>query len=55
MDKTPSNYLAEIGRKGGAAGKGASKRRPPEHYRRMAELSVARRAEKQQPERRWPR
>lgn len=40
MAKQPSKYLAEIGRKGGAAGRGAAKRRSPEHYRRMVELRL---------------
>lgn len=30
-------YLSEIGQKGGSAGRGASKRRDPEHYRKMVE------------------
>jgi hypothetical protein len=49
MSKPPREYLASIGRKGGQAGKGGAKRRPPEHYRRMAEIRAANRA--QQPER----
>ena len=30
-------YLSEIGKKGGQAGKGDSKRRDPEHYKKMVE------------------
>jgi general stress protein YciG len=30
-------YLSEIGKKGGSSGRGASKRRDPEHYRKMVE------------------
>lgn len=30
-------YLSEIGQKEGSAGRGASKRRDPEHYRKMVE------------------
>jgi general stress protein YciG len=30
-------YLSDIGRKGGLSGRGASKRRDPEHYRKMVE------------------
>jgi len=37
--------LREFSRKGGAAGRGAAKRRgTPEHYREMAKRSVAKRA-----------
>ncbi|MFA7100133.1 MAG: hypothetical protein WC143_08680 [Eubacteriales bacterium] len=28
-------YLSKIGKKGGSAGRGASKRRSPEHYAKM--------------------
>lgn len=51
--KPPAEYLAAIGRKGGAAGKGAAKRRPPEHYARMQRLAAEARAAKraQQPDR----
>ena len=31
---------AEMGRKGGSAGRGSSKRRSPEHYRKLQKLSV---------------
>jgi hypothetical protein len=34
-DKNPA--AVELGRKGGSAGSGASKRRSPEHYREMVE------------------
>jgi len=30
-----------LGRKGGTAGTGAAKRRPPEHYRKMAKARLA--------------
>jgi len=41
-------YLAEIGRKGGAAGTGSKKRRSPEHYRKMglARMAKAKRKKK---------
>lgn len=39
-------YMADIGRKGGANGTGESKRRSPEHYRRLAKLGVAARLRK---------
>lgn len=39
-------YLAEIGRKGGAAGTGARKCRSPEHYKKMAAARKAKRKKK---------
>jgi hypothetical protein len=39
-------YLAQIGAKGGAAGKGAKKKRSPEHYRKIVAASVKARAAK---------
>ena len=39
-------YLASIGRKGGAAGSGASKRRSLSHYRKIGKLSAKNRAAK---------
>jgi hypothetical protein len=44
--KAIRDYLAEIGAKGGAAGKGASKKRSPEHYRKIVAASVKARAAK---------
>jgi hypothetical protein len=35
---------SEIGRKGGTAGTGTAKRRPPEHYRKMVEARKKKRA-----------
>lgn len=35
------NHLADLGKRGGTAGTGESKRRSPEHYRRIAKLAVA--------------
>ena len=41
-------YLAEIGKKGGSAGRGASKRRgDSEHYRKMVAAREAKRKDKQ--------
>lgn len=36
MDKL-KKYMSEIGRKGGKAGRGESKRRDPDHYKKMVE------------------
>jgi hypothetical protein len=41
MDDDVRKYLASNGARGGAAGTGESKRRSPEHYRRLARLGVA--------------
>jgi hypothetical protein len=40
-------FLREIGKAGGAAGRGEKKRRPQEHYVRMAKLAAEARARKQ--------
>lgn len=39
-------YLATIGRKGGASGKGDKKRRSPEHYKKMVEARRKKRKKK---------
>ena len=41
--KTPSRYLAEIGARGGSKGTGASKRRSPAHYARLARIRAEKR------------
>lgn len=43
MNAELKTYLATIGAIGGKNGRGASKRRSPEHYKRMAELRRAKR------------
>ena len=35
MKDDVKKYMSEIGKKGGASGRGASKRRGPDHYRKM--------------------
>jgi len=37
MDKV-TKYLSDIGRKGGKSGKGESKKRSPEHYKKLVEI-----------------
>lgn len=48
--KELSEYLSEIGKKGGKNGTGAAKRRSPEHYQKMVqakkEKALARAGEK---------
>ena len=39
-------YLASIGRKGGASGTGDKKRRSPEHYKKMVEARRKKRKKK---------
>jgi hypothetical protein len=41
MNESVRKYLSANGAKGGAGGTGESKRRSPEHYRRIARLGVA--------------
>jgi hypothetical protein len=36
-----TEYLKEIGRKGGQSGKGAAKRRSTAYYKRISKLAVA--------------
>ena len=36
IPKSISDYMANIGQKGGKAGKGSKKKRSPEHYAKMA-------------------
>jgi hypothetical protein len=43
MSKDPA--AVAFGRKGGKAGTGAAKRRPPAHYRKMARARAKKRAE----------
>ena len=38
-----SSYMAQIGAKGGSAGRGKKKKRSPEHYRKMIEKRAAKR------------
>lgn len=42
VPKAVSNYMAEIGSKGGAAGKGSKKRRDAAHYKRLADMKKQR-------------
>jgi len=42
MNEAARKYLAEIGGRGGAAGTGEAKRRPADHYARLAKLPRAR-------------
>jgi hypothetical protein len=46
IGESTKDYLAQIGSKGGKAGKGAAKRRDPEHYRTISQLAAKSRAKK---------
>lgn len=45
MDEV-KKYLSKIGEKGGSAGRGASKRRSPEHYAKMVEARKKKREQR---------
>lgn len=38
VPKAVSDYMAAIGSKGGKAAKGAKKKRPKEHYKKLGEI-----------------
>ncbi len=46
LQKSVRDYMSKIGKKGGAKGRGKSKTRPAEQYKRMAAASVAARKRK---------
>ena len=46
IPKSVSDYMSKIGKRGGAKGKGKSKTRSAEQYKRMAAASVAARKRK---------
>lgn len=47
--KAKDPAAVSLGRKGGEAGKGAAKRRPSAHYRKMQKKSVEARAKRHRP------
>ena len=50
VDPAVSEYMRKIGAKGGAAGSGAKKKRPKEHYRKtLANIHRKRKARKEKP------
>ena len=48
MDQAVREYMASLGRKGGAVARGDSKRRPPGHYQQLGKLARARAAERRE-------